>query len=235
VISGVRGPPPLPTLSGMVLTTPEERTAPHRRFRPLPSGAAEIGDADVARASETARVLLATLDDDGRRWHHTSAVAARAAEAADAVGPERVGLLVAAAWLHDVGYAPAVAHVGFHPVDGAVHLLRTGWPPELAGLVAHHSGARFVARVRGLAPVLSAHHRPEHWCGPVADALTWADQTTSPTGELVTVEERVAEVLERHGAASAQARAQHERVPALLAAAAATERRLVRASALELS
>ena len=218
----------------MVLTTRAEPTAPDRRFRPLPAGPVGVSSTDVGRASEVARELLSALDDDGRRWHHTSAVAARAAQAADAVGPERVDLLVAAAWLHDVGYATVLARVGFHPVDGAVHLLRTGWPLELAGLVAHHSGARFVAGVRGLAPVLRAFDRPEHWHGPVADALTWADQTTSPTGELVTVEERVAEVLERHGPASAQARAQHQRVPALLAAAAATERRLARASALDL-
>jgi len=218
----------------MVLVTPGVRTAPHRRSRPLPAGPVGISDADVARASETARELLDTLGDDGRRWHHTSAVAARAAQAAGAVGPARLNLLLAAAWLHDIGYAPALARVGFHPVDGAVHLLRTGWPLELAGLVAHHSGARFVAQVRGLAPVLRAHDRAEHRHGPVADALTWADQTTGPTGELVTVEERVAEVLERHGADSAQARAQHQRVPALLAAAAATEQRIARASALEL-
>lgn len=218
----------------MVLTDSEVRRAPHRRFRPLPAEPVPVGDADVARARETACTLLATLDDDGRRWHHTGAVAARAAQAADAVGPARSNLLVAAAWLHDVGYARAVAHVGFHPVDGAVHLLRTGWPLELAGLVAHHSGARFVAEVRGLAPVLAAFNRPEHWYGPVADALTWADQTTGPTGELVTVEERIAEVLERHGPTSAQARAHHHRAPALWAAAEATERRLAHASVLDL-
>lgn len=195
---------------------------------------AVLADDDVPRARALAEQLLATVDDDGRRWHHTSAVAARAAEAASVVPAAQVPLLVAAAWLHDVGYAPAVAHVGFHPVDGAVHLLRSGWPLALAGLVAHHSGARFVAEVRGLAPVMRAYSRPEHWHGPVADALVWADQTTGPTGDLVTVEERVAEVLHRHGPGSAQERAQHRRVPALLAAAAATERRLAQASALRL-
>ena len=57
----------------MVLVTPGVRTAPHRRSRPLPAGPVGISDADVARASETARELLDTLGDDGRRWHHTSA------------------------------------------------------------------------------------------------------------------------------------------------------------------
>jgi hypothetical protein len=81
---------------------------------------------------------------------------------------------------------------------------------------------------------MRAFDRPEHWSGPVADALAWADQTTSPTGELVTVEERVAEVLGRHGPASPQARCQRERVPALLEAAGATERRLAATTSLDL-
>lgn len=202
----------------------------------VPAGADRpaVDEDDAGRARAVAERLLATLDDDGRRWHHTSAVAARAAAASAAVDPSQAPLLVAAAWLHDVGYAPAITRVGFHPVDGAVHLLRSGWPLPLAGLVAHHSGARFVAQARGLAPVMRAFNRPEHWHGPVADALAWADQTTGPTGELVTVEERVEEVLRRHGPGSPQARCQRERVPALLDAARATERRLAATSALDL-
>ncbi|WP_406239339.1 hypothetical protein [Nocardia sp. NBC_01009] len=27
-----------------------------------------------------------------------------------------------AAWLHDIGYAPDIARIGFHPVDGAEFL-----------------------------------------------------------------------------------------------------------------
>jgi HD superfamily phosphodiesterase len=60
------------------------------------------------------------------------------------------GLLVAAAWLHDVGYAPALRVTGMHSIDGARYLLRQGYPMRLAALVAHHTGARFEAVERHL-------------------------------------------------------------------------------------
>jgi predicted HD phosphohydrolase len=48
-------------------------------------------------------------------------------------------VLIAAAYLHNIGYAPTRAD-GFHPLDGTVHLRELG-VERLAGLVAHHSGA----------------------------------------------------------------------------------------------
>ncbi|MFD6855509.1 HD domain-containing protein [Streptomyces diastaticus] len=49
-------------------------------------------------------------------------------------------LLVAAAWLHDIGYAPELRDTGSHPLDGARHLESLGAPARLVRLVAHHSG-----------------------------------------------------------------------------------------------
>jgi HD superfamily phosphodiesterase len=46
---------------------------------------------------------------------HVQAVAARAAELAASVEPVDRALLVAAAWLHDIGYAPDLIVTGFHP------------------------------------------------------------------------------------------------------------------------
>ena len=54
-----------------------------------------------------------------------------------------------------------------------------GHPRREAALVAHHSGARFVAELRGLAPELSAFRFVEP---VVTDALTCADQTTGRAG-----------------------------------------------------
>lgn len=48
--------------------------------------------------------------------------------------------LIAAAWLHDVGYAPSLAVTGFHPLHGARYVRALGHE-RIAGLVAHHSGA----------------------------------------------------------------------------------------------
>lgn len=50
-----------------------------------------------------------------RRWAHSQGVAARAASLTTVVG-DRAELLVSAAVLHDVGYAPRLAVAGFHPL-----------------------------------------------------------------------------------------------------------------------
>ncbi|WP_344016488.1 HD domain-containing protein, partial [Streptomyces thermospinosisporus] len=54
-----------------------------------------------------------------RRWAHTQGVAARAQVLAPLVGGN-AHVLEAAAVLHDIGYAPALAHTGFHPLS-SVH------------------------------------------------------------------------------------------------------------------
>lgn len=173
-----------------------------------------------------AHTVLTPLDDGGLRWRHTVAVAARAAEAARIVPLQQIPTLLAAAWLHDIGYSPSLDRHGFHPVDGAVHICdHLGWP-TVAGLVAHHSGARFIAGGRGLSPLMAPFASHRSWTGPLADALTWADQTTGPDGRTVTLEERLREMLLRHGPDSPNARCNGVRAPALVVAVNATEARL---------
>ncbi|WP_369938733.1 HD domain-containing protein [Plantactinospora sp. BB1] len=53
-----------------------------------------------------------------RRWRHVQAVAAKAEEAAGAVPSSDRETLIAAAWLHDVGYSPGLVDTGFHSLDG---------------------------------------------------------------------------------------------------------------------
>lgn len=84
---------------------------------------------------------------------HVAGVAARANGLAQALGLESEKL-VAAAWLHDVGYAPSLRATGFHPLDGARHLAELGYDPQVISLVAFNSGARVEAELRGLRPVL---------------------------------------------------------------------------------
>ena len=83
-------------------------------------------------------------------------VALRAVELAGPLGLD-ADVLEAAAWLHDIGYAEVVAVTGFHPLDGARYLAGCGWPECIVGLVAQHSGARYVAADRGLAEALAAY------------------------------------------------------------------------------
>ncbi|GAA3865118.1 HDIG domain-containing protein [Saccharothrix violaceirubra] len=163
------------------------------------------------------------LGHSGNRWRHTVGVAHRAAELAAAVPEEERDTLVAAAWLHDIGYAIPLVDTGFHPLDGARHLDRTGWRRDIADLVAHHSGARFVAREIGLEARLSVYP----WeITPLSDALAYADQTVDSTGERVSLEDRLTDMLHRHGPRSANARAHAVRAPYLRGAAERVEARL---------
>jgi HD domain len=142
-------------------------------------------------AEQQAAALLTGLGD---RWSHVQAVAAQARRVSAALAPEHRPYLIAAAWLHDVGYAPPLNRLGFHPVDGARYVRQQG-QERLASLVAHHSGARFEAEERGLVDAL-AEFEPED--GPLLDALTYADMTTGPAGQRIDLEERIAEILARY-------------------------------------
>ncbi|NCD17864.1 MAG: HD domain-containing protein, partial [Actinobacteria bacterium] len=120
---------------------------------------------------EAAR-LLGTSSD---RWDHVVGVVTAARAVVDVLPVEDTDLLVAAAWLHDIGYSPAIADTGFHPLDGARHLRSLGAPARLCALVAHHSAAAVEARVRHMRAMLLAEFPPEE--SIVADALTFADMT----------------------------------------------------------
>jgi hypothetical protein len=108
-------------------------------------------------------------------------------------------------------------------LDGARHLRAVGWPSAICNLVAHHSGARFVARVRKLDRELCVYPFSQD---PVSDALTVADQTTGMHWEARTTEDRMNDMLERHGPDSANARAHPQREPYLRAAAGRVAKRL---------
>jgi hypothetical protein len=145
-------------------------------------------------AAANAERLLSPL---GNRWRHVQQVARQARTVTKAVAPAERDLLVAAALLHDVGYAPSLAVTGFHPLDGARWIRDHGPSERLARLVAHHSCAIYEARVRGLDDILLAEFEPEE--SSTYDALVFCDMTTGPTGKAVSFEERIGEILERYG------------------------------------
>ncbi|GLZ07967.1 metal-dependent phosphohydrolase, HD subdomain protein [Actinomadura sp. NBRC 104412] len=152
-------------------------------------------NADAAWACEIARDLL-----EGplpRRWAHTQGVAGKARDLAPLLG-DQAGLLEAAAWLHDIGYSPDVAVIGFHPLDGARYLRDVAGANEmLCRLVAGHSCAIIEARERGLAEVLSSEFPPAD--ARLSRALTYCDMTTTPDGKPVAISERLAEIRARYG------------------------------------
>jgi len=175
----------------------------------------------VQWASSHAEGLLGLL---GNRWAHVQAVAEQASRIAPAVLPaDEREILVAAAWLHDIGYAPALATTGLHPLDGARHLEALGVDRRLCCLVAHHSGAAFEAEERGYSAELAAFEQED---SPVMDALIYADMTTGPAGQLVAFEARITEILERYPPGHPVHRAISRSRPTLAAAVKRSARQL---------
>ena len=131
-----------------------------------------------------------------RRWAHVQGVDRRARVVAPLFSVDDCELLVGAALLHDIGYAPELVDTGFHPLDGARYLRGVGCPDRLVNLVAHHSCATLEAELRGLSDELVEFEDEKT---VLRDALWWADMTTTPDGAETTVVERVAEIQTRYG------------------------------------
>lgn len=138
------------------------------------------------------RRLLSPL---GRRWRHARAVADTARQLRIGLAPEDADILVSAAYLHDIGYAPPLALTGFHPLDGARDLRGLGYE-RLAGLVAHHTQGCYEAKLRGLQKALAEFHDEDSL---VSAALAYCDLTTGPCGERMTPEQRLLDVEARYG------------------------------------
>ena len=101
-----------------------------------------------------------------RRWAHVQGVAARVRSLAPVLGTD-ADLLEAAAWLHDIGYAPGVTVTGLHALDGARYLRDAQHADALlCRLVAHHSYAIVEADERGLADILGLEFEPDRTCSP---------------------------------------------------------------------
>ena len=171
---------------------------------------------DIGWAEETARTLLE--EPSPRRWAHTRGVAGTARTLAPILGDE-TELVTAAAWLHDVGYAPALASSGsgFHPLDGARYLRDVQRAEAvLCRLVARHSCAVIEAAERGLAADLTG----EFTAAPrrLTDALIYCDMTTGPDGQRMQVERRLTEIRSRYGPGHVVSRTLTRSAPELTAA-----------------
>ncbi|RLV08665.1 phosphohydrolase [Streptomyces griseocarneus] len=152
-----------------------------------------------------------------RRWAHSMGVARRAAGLRKVFG-KKADLLVAAAMLHDVGYAPRLAATGFHPLDGARFLRDEHSADErLVRLVANHSFALLEAEERGLCEALEAEF-PLLDEPLLVEALVYCDMTTTPDGAPTTAQERVAEIVDRYGPDSVVGRFIRRASPEIFAA-----------------
>jgi hypothetical protein len=172
----------------------------------------EVADAAALAETKLAQALP-------RRWRHVQSVARRARRVAETLSlPDD---LVAAAWLHDIGYAPELAETGFHPLDGARYLRRAGVAGPVVSLVAYHSCAQIEADVRGLAAELTAEFSPAD--SLLTDALLYCDMTTGPDGDYVRPADRLAEIRQRYGPGHAVTRFVERDAPQILATAGCVE------------
>jgi hypothetical protein len=176
----------------------------------------------AAWAQGIARALLE--EPLPRRWAHSQGVAAAARALAPVLGRD-TDVVTAAAWLHDIGYTPALQGCGFHPLDGA-RFLRDVERADLllCRLVAHHSCACIEAAERGLADDLFREFTPA--ARGLSDALTYCDMTTGPEGQRLTVEQRFAEIRGRYGADHVVTRALGQSARGLAASADRVSRKL---------
>jgi predicted hydrolase (HD superfamily) len=122
-----------------------------------------------------ARAVAAdVLRDDAALHEHAARTAHAAAALAQRIRGSNPADVTAAAWLHDIGYASSVRRTGFHPLDGALFLIKDRWPERIVRLVAHHSLAALEAPFWGV-----GHHMNviEPVVGVDADILVAADLT----------------------------------------------------------
>jgi HD domain len=182
--------------------------------------AARKGEPTAHWAALEARRLLLPL---GSRWSHVKGVVATARRLTHLLSEPERQVLVAAAYLHDIGWAPQLMETHFHPIDGARWVRRAG-QERLATLVAHHSGARFEAELRGLTTELEEFEEER---SATADALTYCDLVTGPDGEPVDVEQRWAGIRHRYGQSHVSVIALEHAKPALLTIVKRCEARLL--------
>jgi hypothetical protein len=165
-------------------------------------------------AEHTARAIL--QEPHPPRWAPTRGGAPPGRTLNSLLGPD-ADLLTAAAWLHDIGYAPALNRCGFHPLDGARYLRDAQQAlPQLCSLVAHHTRAITEADERGLAGELSSEFAPAR--ADLTDALIYCDMTAGPDGQPLPVQHRLAEIRSRYGPDDLVTRAISRSAPELTAA-----------------
>ncbi len=156
------------------------------------------------------------------RWQHVLGVVDVASEICGLFNAEERGLLLAAAYLHDVAYSSELRVTGFHPLDGALFVRSHGYE-RLACLIAHHSGARFEAALRGLETQMAEFPRER---SSLADALDYCDLSVGPTGERAILRQRAADIFMRYGPDDVVSKSFKMALPYLALEVGRTNRRL---------
>ena len=120
---------------------------------------------------------------------------------------------------HDIGKVDSLrsmTHTDFHPLDGAAFVLARG-EPRLAALIAHHSGARHEAALRGLTIPYPYED------SVISQIVAVVDASTLQSGIVVPITERLWDIADRHGPESPPVRAMQAFWPELVVAVQAID------------
>lgn len=169
----------------------------------------EMSPIDIVEwAYEESSYLLKGLD---LRWSHVQGVAKKAKEVSSILEENEKNILIATAYLHDIGYSKLINKTGFHPLDGAMYLNSKG-QKRLASIVAYHSEAQFEAKLRGLDTEISNFKKEK---SILSYALTYCDMTTNSKGFNVTFEDRLKDIFDRYDETTIINKAVHQAIPLL--------------------
>ena len=179
--------------------------------------------ADVITVNEARELTRSVLAEAlPRRWEHVQGVAGMAERVSASLALSG-DVLVSAAWLHDIGYAPDFVETGFHPLDGARYLAGLGCSRSCREPGCPAFYAILEAELRGVGDLVAVF--PDEG-GALRDALWYCDLTTSPDGQPVSAPDRIAEIKARYGSGHIVTQFITDGAPELLAAVERTECRL---------
>lgn len=149
--------------------------------------------------------VRSSFSNDQRRLRHIEVIAERVRQSAELLRSNNPNCTVdpdfayCAALLHDIGYLADIRHSGFHPTDGGRFLRAEGFA-DLAELIECHSCAPEEALLLGHPPIAISEHL-------IAKLITYWDMRIMQGGDIVTYEERLADILSRYGENSVVSRA----------------------------
>lgn len=110
--------------------------------------------------------------------------------------------LLKACYLHDIGYSPQLNQYNFHPLDGAIFAREQGFSKPVVAAVLFHSCAYETVKVTrpDLLPIYEEKNADlDEQDRTFIDLVTYCDLHTSPTGQRITLEKRVQDVVDRYG------------------------------------
>lgn len=158
-------------------------------------------------ANDPSDLVAELLGKTGTRLAHSVGVARRAEQLTTDWTTSKRKHVTTAAYLHDIGYSSKCRRTGWHPYDGALWLADNGYDLPLCQLVLWHTASWHEGRLRGLLDTAVTRFGPPDTNSIEVAVLTASDLLTGPTGQPLTIDERVDDIKNRYSSESVVARA----------------------------